>query len=151
MASFRIELGNLISQVKRDCMSASHEIANALRNSSAKVLRGQRSGRRYLVPGTGRVKYNKKAKTAKVYYTRHYAASAPGEAPAVRTGALRSSFNRYTAVKGGEYIGGIRSYQHYASLLEDGTSKMAPRPFHDRTIEGAEPKINRIMNRVTRG
>ena len=150
MASIEMDLRNFVSQIKRECMSASHQIANALRNSSAKVLRGQRSGRRYRVPGTGRLSYNKKSKTATVSY-RYYTASAPGEAPAVRTGTLRSSLGRYTAIKGGEYIGGIRSFQNYANYLEDGTSKMAPRPFHDRTIEGAEPEINRIMNRVTRG
>lgn len=73
-----------------------------------KTLRGSRSGKTYLVPGT----------------EREYTASAPGEAPAVRTGDLRTSY-RFVVKKG---VGLVGSPLHYALDLEKGTYKVKPRP-----------------------
>lgn len=113
--------------------------ANELRNASQLVLRGQRSGRRYRVPGT------------KSYYT----ASAPGEPPAVRTGAFRLSWQTKQEVKDSADGTSVRSYIEsntrtdngkylLGSILEEGTSRMAPRPYQEKIQEKALPKIKQI-------
>ena len=73
-----------------------------------KILRGNRSGRIYKVPGTEQT----------------YRASAPGEAPASRLGDLRTSY-KFIVKKSEALIG---TPLHYAVDLEHGTRKMAPRP-----------------------
>lgn len=118
--------------------SRGYRAANELRNASQLVLRGQRNGRRYLVPGT----------------RRHYTASAPGEPPAVRTGSFRNSWMRKSeVVKSGDYEATIvpQIYNrtmvngHYLGvILEEGTRKMAPRPHHDRIKQKALKKIIQI-------
>lgn len=119
--------------------SRAYRAANELRNASQEVLRGQRSGRRYRVPGT----------------RRHYTASAPGEPPAVRTGAFRERWQAKTETSGsgdglsvkamiesnvrtdnGKYLLG--------GILEDGTSRMAPRPYKEKIQKKALPKIVKI-------
>lgn len=108
--------------------------ANELRNASNLVLRGQRSGRIYKVP------YTK---------NRYYQASAPGEAPAVRTGTLRASWveRSYGKKKGTvfEVNSDIHTNVKYARYLEDGSGRgMSPRPYRRRVQEKAYPKIVRI-------
>lgn len=120
--------------------SRGYRAANELRNASQLVLRGQRSGRRYRVPGT------------KSYYT----ASAPGEPPAVRTGAFRVGWQakqEVTSWSGTDVA--VRSYIEsntrtdngkylLGSILEDGSSRMAPRPYKEKIQEKALPKIKKI-------
>lgn len=141
---------NVRSQVKRRTYTA----ANELRNSSQIVLRGKRSGRRYKVPGTYRRQRDKT--DGKMKNGRYYTASAPGEPPAVRTGTFRNSWQvSQTAVREmfGSYIARIESDARtdngkylLGEILEDGTSKMAPRPYQDKVLEHAEPKIVRIFS-----
>lgn len=115
--------------------------ANELRNAAQLVLRGQRSGRRYRVPGT----------------KRYYTASAPGEPPAVRTGTFRAGWQPKQEVK--SWVGtdvSVRSYIEsgtktdngrytLGSILEDGTSRMAPRPYQEKIQQKALPKIKNIL------
>lgn len=115
--------------------------SNELRNATILVMRGRGGGRRYRVAGT------------KAYYT----ASAPGEPPAVRTGAFRNSWmpsaglqGRHgdtfvSAIESDLQVGTKRKYV-LGQLLEEGTSKMAPRPHHDRIREQARPNIVRIYS-----
>lgn len=142
--------------IKRQMQSRGYRAANELRTASQLVLRGQRSGRRYIVPGTGSVKYYKKSKTAKITY-KYYTASAPGEPPAVRTGALRMSWQprTYVANYGDNYEvhSQARSGQKtdngkylLSDLLENGTGRMAPRPHQKQIIDKAMPKIIKIYN-----
>lgn len=130
----------VLKQLGPRSIQASHE----LRNAELEVMRGSRGGRSYHKPGTGRVKYNKRNKTAKVVY-RDYASSAPGEPPAVRTGVLRGSFRPLSQALGSGFLAALETNNHYAGYLEDGTCKMAARPYGDRIIEMAEPKINEIF------
>jgi len=125
--------------------------ANELRNASQLVLRGQRSGRRYKVPGT----YRRQKDTArnKIRRGRYYTASAPGEPPAVRTGVFRLSWQPTAQVVFGHYIARIESdlrtedgRYNLAEILEDGTEKMEPRPYQDRILQRAEPRIVRIYS-----
>lgn len=120
--------------------SRGYRAANELRNASQLVLRGQRSGRRYRVPGT----------------RRHYTASAPGEPPAVRTGVFRASWQPKQEVNvGTNNQVSVRSYiesrqrtdngsYNLGSLLENGSGRMAPRPYKEKIQEKAKPKIIRI-------
>lgn len=107
---------------------------NAIRNAELEVLRGKRSGRVYRKPHT----------------KSHYTASAPGEPPARRTGNLRLNWNgtvessitgsglRVTAV--------LESQERYSTYLENGTRRMAPRPFKQPISEKAMPEIERIYH-----
>lgn len=134
------EIGKRITNGMR---SRCYRAANELRNASQLVLRGQRSGRRYRVPGT------------KQYYT----ASAPGEPPAVRTGTFRASWQPITMAGGMVGQSGfnvtarIRNTSrtdngryYLAEILEEGTGKMAPRLHHEKIQQKALPKIERIYS-----
>lgn len=135
--------------------SRAYRASNELRNASQLILRGQRSGRQYNVPGTGRVKYNKRNKTAKIIY-RKYTASAPGEPPAVRTGAFRMSWQTQTKSSGSPATGFSVSSKIESrirtdngkyllgQILEEGTSRMAPRPYQEKIQQKALPKIKKI-------
>ena len=92
-------------------------------------------------------------RSGKVYKKPHsratYTASAPGEAPARRTGDLRKSFAPYveSTPSGRETTirSGIRSNVEYADILENGRGRMARRPYRDRIIEKAKPEAERIF------
>ncbi len=82
----------------------------------------------------------KEAKSGRIYkrgQTTHQA-SAPGESPAIDIGALASSFRvRQT---------GIAEFETYstdkkAKLLDEGTSRIAARPFKLRAIEHERPAL----------
>ena len=139
------------TEVRHQMESRSYRAANELRNSALIVLRGQRSGRRYKVPGTYRRQRDKV--TGKMKNGRYYTASAPGEPPAVRTGAFRISWQPESHVVFGSYISRISSdirtdngKYNLGEILEKGTSRMSPRPHHDRIAEHAEPKIFKIYD-----
>ena len=145
------------SSIKHQMISRGYRSANELRNASQLVLRGQRHGRRYIVPGTGRVTYYKRKKTAKITYKR-YTASAPGEPPAVRTGAFRMSWNPKVAVDYTEsyaVVSSVESTQRtdngkylLGEILEEGSpgGKIAPRPHHEKIQQKALPKIIKIYD-----
>lgn len=156
------EIAQKISQGMR---TRGMRAANELRNASQLVLRGQRSGRQYNVPGTGRMRYYKrgsrdgkhKAGTATISY-RRYTASAPGEPPAIRTGAFRGGWQAKQEIKAGAGTDvSVRSYIEsntrtdnnkylLGAILEEGTSKMAPRPYQEKIQEKAKKKILKIYN-----
>ena len=72
-----VAVDKTIDSIQNQALRRGYQAANVLTNTVKEVLRGQRSGRRYAKKGGG-----------------SYTASAPGEPPAVRTGALRVSFQR---------------------------------------------------------
>lgn len=124
--------------------SAAYRAGSELRNSLLYVMRGQRSGRRYRVPFT------------KSFYT----ASAPGEPPAVRTGMFRLSWYTHVRIeKNGKVfrvVSAIESNMRagrylLGDILEGGTGKMAPRPYKQKVIDGAMPKIRAIYKRMGKG
>lgn len=143
------------TSIRHQMVSRGYRSANELRNASQLVLRGRRSGRRYIVPGTGRMTYYKKTHTAKITYKK-YTASAPGEAPAVRTGIFRLSWKPKVYVdytKGYSIVSKVESTQRtdngkylLGEILEEGTSKMAPRPHHEAIQKKALPAILKIYN-----
>ena len=130
----------------------SYTAANELRNSALLVLRGQRSGRRYKVPGTYRRQRDKT--DGKMKNGRYYTASAPGEPPAVRTGTFRNSWQPSSHRIFGSYISRIESDVRtedgrylLGEILENGTRRMAPRSHHDRILDHAEPRIRKIYEK----
>ena len=143
---------NVSYQIQHQMANRSYRAANELRNSALIVLRGQRSGRRYKVPGTYRRQRDKVS--GKMKNGRYYTASAPGEPPAVRTGTFRNSWQ--ATARGpifGSYISRIESdattdngQHNLGEILENGTSRMAPRPYKDRILDHAERKIVKIYS-----
>ena len=129
------EVDQIVDSIKQQMERRSYLASNELRNAALDVLRGQRSGRRYRVPGT----------------KKHYTASAPGEPPAARTGISRLSWQPTAQKVFDSYISRIESdartdngRYNLGKILENGTSRMAPRPYEDRIMEKAEPKIVKI-------
>lgn len=128
--AFSINIAPLVSNVKSSVdsqlPSRAFRAANALRDASLIVLRGQRGGRSYRTPTGGR-----------------YTASAPGEPPAVRTGALRGQWRPLTT---GANNPAIETNVPYAGYMENGTpgGMIAPRPFEQKIVDLAEPKITAI-------
>lgn len=129
-------INGLYNQVTREAKSRGYRAANALRNASRQVLRGERSGKIYRKP------FTKKAT---------YQASAPGEPPAVRSGDLR---RRWKPRAQSERENGsvtvrpaIWTDVKYAPILQEGSPQMAPRPFEEPIIERARPEIAAIFGR----
>lgn len=120
---FKITLSELpqlvMNQVKAELPSRAERAVNVLINAKNEVLEGQRSGK---------------------WYGSHQA-SAAGEAPANWHGDLRKSFHR---IEDDAYIVGIYNPYPYANYLEEGTKKMAPRPFRQPIIDKAKQEIEDI-------
>lgn len=125
-----------ISDIKKQLVSRGYRVSNELRNAMMTTLRGQRHGRRYRIPGT----------------KRYYTASAPEEVPAVRTGVFRMSWTPETQIRdGGDMTVLSRLDSRYkingrvlGDMLENGTTRMAPRPYQEKVLEKVEEKAMRI-------
>lgn len=130
----KIAVDDTIKKVNREAASRGTRAVNAIRNAELEVLRGKRSGRVYRKPHT----------------KSHYTASAPGEPPARRTGNLRLNWNG--TVESSNTGSGLRvtavleSQERYSTYLENGTRRMAPRPFKQPISEKAMPEIERIYH-----
>lgn len=130
----KIAVDDTVKKVNREAASRGTRAVNAIRNAELEVLRGKRSGRVYRKPHT----------------KSHYTASAPGEPPARRTGNLRLNWNG--TVESSSTGSGLRvtavleSQERYSTYLENGTRRMAPRPFKQPIFEKAMPEIERIYH-----
>lgn len=135
-ASWRLKIAvdDTVKKVNREAASRGMRAVNAIRNAELEVLSGKRSGRVYRKPHT----------------KSHYTASAPGEPPARRTGNLRLNWNG--TVESSRTGSGLRvtavleSQERYSTYLENGTRRMAPRPFKQPISEKAMPEIERIYH-----
>ena len=125
--------------VEREVAARAYRASNELLNASLHVLRGQRSGRRYRIPFTKRT----------------YAASAPGEPPAVRTGVFRLSWGtRVHVERSGKKFRAVSSIESnvraggrlLGDLLEGGSSRMKPRPYKQAVVDRALPRIRELYN-----
>ena len=130
----KISVDDTVKKVNREAASRGMRAVNAIRNAELEVLSGKRSGRVYRKPHT----------------KSHYTASAPGEPPARRTGNLRLNWNG--TVESSSTGSGLRvtavleSQERYSTYLENGTRRMAPRPFKQPISEKAMPEIERIYH-----
>lgn len=132
-------VSEMVEEIKGQVISRGVRVSNEMRNTAVLTLRGGRHGRRYRIPGT------------KKFYT----ASAPGEVPAVRTGLFRMSWepsSRASQSGGGlSVISKIESRQKVGpyllgDILENGTSRMAPRPHREKIKRKSMVAANRIYN-----
>ena len=130
----KIAVDDTVKKVNREAASRGMRAVNAIRNAELEVLSGKRSGRVYRKPHT----------------KSHYTASAPGEPPARRTGNLRLNWNG--TVESSSTGSGLRvtavleSQERYSTYIENGTRRMAPRPFKQPISEKAMPEIERIYH-----
>lgn len=130
-----------IDSIKSQMVGRGVSASNELRNSVLHILAGQRSGRVYKVPAT----------------KQKYTASAPGEAPANRTGTLRNSYRAYSLALdlGNEYEIHSTTDSQYKTpegyllgdMLEKGTKRIAPRPFKLASLNRALPYVLNIYKR----
>ncbi|CAM4358432.1 hypothetical protein BAMA_15770 [Bacillus manliponensis] len=131
--SMKVEFSSNFEQVKRQLSEAlAQTVENGcihLQNEVKKTLTGGRNGHKYRVPNTSQT----------------YTASAPGEAPAVRTGDLRNSIKYELQRTQTEILGGVGSDLEKAIWLENGTSKMEARPFLLKTFERERMALKRIL------
>ena len=130
----KISVDDTVKKVNREAASRGTRAVNAIRNAELEVLRGKRSGRVYRKPHT----------------KSHYTASAPGEPPARRTGNLRLNWNgtvESSSTGSGLLVTAVlESQERYSTYLENGTRRMAPRPFKQPISEKAMPEIERIYH-----
>jgi len=134
-------IATTLKGLQQEVSSRTYRASNELRNASLYVLRGQRSGRRYRVPFTRQT----------------YTASAPGEAPANRTGIFRLSWGTHVRVeKHGKTFRAIAAIESnvragkylLGDLLEQGTKRMAPRPYKQAIRDRAEPAIKSLYKNI---
>lgn len=132
--SVEVEFSNNFGKVKKEINNALvRKIERAtihLQGEVKKTLSGQRSGKHYRVPNTSKV----------------YQASKAGEAPAVRTGDLRNSYKYKLRRTNVEVLGAVGSDLKKAVYLENGTSKMEPRPHFLVTYEKQRKAIKNILS-----
>lgn len=131
----RATVKDQVANINRQVVSRGVRAVNAMRNAELEVLKGQRSGKVY----------------RKYPYKTTYRASAPGEAPARRSGNLRMHWNgnvkSESASNGGiTVIAELESQEPYAAVLENGRRGMARRPFVQPIKEKAKPEIKRIYS-----
>jgi HK97 gp10 family phage protein len=123
---FVSHLNEVIKQIeatnKRNLTNATVTLFRAVQ----KKLTGPRTGETYKVPGT----------------QKEYTASAPGEPPARRTGALANSI-KYRVE---DQTGIVGTNNDYAQALEMGTSKMKPRPYFQPAMDESLSEIKRILS-----
>lgn len=137
-------IATTLKGVQKEVSQKAYRASNELRNAELYVLRGQRSGKKYRVPGT----------------RRKYTASAPGESPAVRTGVFRLSWGTHVHVeKNGTHFRAVSAIESkeraggrlLGEMLENGTSRIAPRPYKQKVIDRALPKIKAIYQKPYQG
>lgn len=154
MNEINVIVNKTVEEIQQKAEQRGYEAANVLTNEVKKVLSGQRSGRTYKINKTGG-KSKRKSKKSGIVYT----ASASGEPPALRFGTLQKSFKRrtYAEQNGKELIVHaitesdlqVNGYL-LGDLLENGTKRIAPRPFKQKTIEAALPKVIQIFQKQYR-
>ena len=130
-------IASTLKGVQKEVSQRAYRTSNELRNASLYVLRGARSGKTYRVPNTGK----------------KYKASAPGEPPAVRTGTFRLSWGTHVHVeKNGSCfraVSSIESNERAGGRLIGGS--VAPRPYKQKVIDKALPKVKAIYKKPYKG
>ena len=124
-AEFQACAKNLNDSIKREMARNGAMATNTLRNVELEVLSKGGSGKKYKrLPNRS---------------------SAPGETPAPQSGNLRQDWNDETLIEGNRVTSRLKSNVKYAGWLEDGTKKMAKRPFVNPIKKKAEPEIVKIF------
>lgn len=115
--------------------------AKATRGIQTAALRGEQILKNDLLsrPGSGRIYKRGNGKT--------HQASAPGETPAPDSGDLRRKTQADTQVRrdGNDLVGRVVENTEYASALERGTERMAPRPHLSRLRDDHDEDLHRAF------
>ena len=125
----------VLQTVEQQAKSRTVRAANVIKKAANKVLSnaGGRSGKVYRKPHTKRAVYT---------------SSAPGQPPALRSGNLRRSWKPLPyaemVASSTHYTPGIHTDVIYAPYLQNGTSKMAARPFEAPIQQEAWPDVQQI-------
>ncbi len=153
--AIKMKVSEVTAEVNYKVKSRGTRAVNAMRNAELRVLKGQRHGKVYKKPDT----HGRASKTTRTLMKDYghklrggqlYKASAPGEPPARRMGDLRLHWSgdvetRATS-KGTEVLAVLESQEPYAGILENGSAKMARRPFVEKIKEEAMPEIKKIYS-----
>ena len=127
-ADLEIAVREIVQEINAAALSRADRGLNLLRNAALDVLGHDGSGRRY-----GK-----------------HVASAPGQPPAPQFSSLRNNWHQQKLAQG--HGGGVRiimrikSNVAYSKFLEHGTSRMLPRPYHDRIKNKAKPQIASLFS-----
>lgn len=162
-AAIELTVSESLKWMYQKIQGRAYRASNELRNAALYVLRGTRTGRVYKLPATHGKRASKATKSMikdyghKLRGGQLYRASAPGEAPAVRTGAFRLSWGtRVHVEKNGKKFRAVSSIQSntragkylLGDLLENGTAKIAPRPYKQAVRDKALPNIKAIYKKA---
>lgn len=124
------DLSGELSGVSSNVLEAMARTTEA--ETKKNILRGEKSGEYYTVPKT----------------SREYQASAPGEAPANRTGALAQSYNSKLVSDSMAIVFSNLKY----SKIEFGWGYVAPRPHlrpaHNKTMANKNKIISTVTKRI---
>ncbi len=151
----RVTVDDQVKKINTQVVSRGRRAVKAMRDAELRVLKGERSGRVYKKPGT----YGKALKATKKLLGDYghklrggqlYRASAPGEAPAMRTNSLRLHWNgqvkKENRADGITIVAELESAEPYAAALEYGTPRMKARPFVEKIKQEAAPEIKQIYS-----
>lgn len=128
---FLISIKNQIPFHREHMRKALHDIGEDVKREIKRLIKyPPKSGRVYTIRG------------------RKHQASAPGEAPANRTGKLMKSAS-YRVRNHEEMEVGLTA--SYANYLETGTRKMKPRPYLTRAVEANHRNAVLILESAFRG
>ena len=129
--TIRLYTKEITQSIKDTASKRMYEAVNEVRNQVNVTLSGNRTGRTYKVPGTNRT----------------YTASSPGEPPAQATGRLRQSVFTRVEGMGNQVTGRVGTELPYGLWLDEGTKKMKPRPWLERSLDKAIPRLREIFER----
>ena len=148
--------------IENQMIARGFSAATVLYNNTQLVLRGRRSGRVYKIPDTYDKHMSKATKAMKKEYGHQlrggvlYRASAPGEPPANRKGIFCESWRPETHTEGvGDNIevhsSAVSTYsvggRVLGRMLQNGTKKVAPRPYMEKVREKSKKQIYHIYSR----
>jgi phage gpG-like protein len=128
------KLPEITSKLGQNLMKALDEGATILADETKLSMRGEKHGRYYKVSKTGKP----------------HRASAPGEAPAIDTGALVNSITIASSLSE-KFTRMVGTNQEQAEILEFGSpgGKIAPRPFlRPAAIKKKDTVVGRIQKAV---
>ena len=130
-AQLEIEVKKSVQEINAAAISRGDRALNVMRNCALEVLGHD---------GSGRV------------YRNGHVASSPGSPPAPDTGSLRRNWSQQKLIGGNgggvRIILRMRSQMFYAHFLDQGTRKMAPRPFTKPIEQKALPQVAALFSNI---